>query len=185
MRRWKIAFPAEVLRSSDRLRLLRFRWRNTELSDFTNGPVLRSQSPSGGSTLITSAPRSPSCMLHIAPAAPCETSTTLSPDNANVVLVAGAVAFLLPFVIDNSRFTCSTISWCCWWSAGEGRGITAGVLLNCQCGVAECIGPHCVSRIVIIALACTCGCCCKMLLTKSSLKYCPHGTSCLRNCHSQ
>src|SRR5260370_29540265 len=68
--------------------LLRLRLRKTALSPPTNGgPILRALSPPGGSTLITSAPASPSCIEQNGPHSPCVTSTTRNPARLPCALI--------------------------------------------------------------------------------------------------
>ena len=69
--------PPGVLRSSTALRLFRLRLRTYSVSPPTNvSPVRRMASPSGGSILMTSAPRSPSSMVQSGPAIICVKSAT-------------------------------------------------------------------------------------------------------------
>src|ERR1700687_1799036 len=68
--------------------LLRLRLRKTALSLPTNGgPILRALSPPGGSTLITSAPASPSCIEQNGPHNPCVTSRTRNPARLPCALI--------------------------------------------------------------------------------------------------
>ncbi len=79
--RWRAAFcPSSVLRSSTMLRLLRFRLSVYSVSPPRRvSPVLRMLSPSGGSTLMISAPMSPSSMVHSGPAIIWVRSSTRMP----------------------------------------------------------------------------------------------------------
>src|SRR5713101_1345787 len=75
--------------------LLRLRLRKTALSPPTNGgPILRALSPPGGSTLITSAPASPSCIEQNGPHSPCVTSTTRNPARLPCTLIISPFASL-------------------------------------------------------------------------------------------
>src|SRR5260370_23353510 len=75
--------------------LLRLRLRKTALSPPTNGgPILRALSPPGGSTLITSAPASPSCIEQNGPHSPCVTSTTRNPARLPCALIISPFASL-------------------------------------------------------------------------------------------
>src|SRR5215472_4369427 len=74
------SLPAAALRSRTTDRLLRLSRTNGELSPPTNGPAKRTWSPpSGCSILITSAPRSASCMPQNGPAMKLPTSRTRTP----------------------------------------------------------------------------------------------------------
>src|SRR5260370_13665316 len=75
--------------------LLRLRLRKTALSPPTNGgPILRALSPAGGSTLITSAPASPSCIEQNGTHSPCVTSTTRNPARLPCALIISPFASL-------------------------------------------------------------------------------------------
>src|SRR6266511_2757917 len=67
------------LRSSEIPTLLRFTSRKYVLAPSTNGPNVRASSPRGGSTLITSAPRSASNMPQNGPARTLPSSSTRTP----------------------------------------------------------------------------------------------------------
>src|SRR5919198_827280 len=68
------------LRSSTMLRLLRFTAKKkAPMSGLRMGPSWRVVSPSGGSTLMTSAPRSPSCWAAHGPSTTVVQSTTRTP----------------------------------------------------------------------------------------------------------
>src|SRR5882762_1664370 len=68
------------------LRLLRLRLRKWTVSSPRKAPpVLRIESPSGGSTLITSAPKSANNIVASGPAISCEKSSTRSPCSAGVI----------------------------------------------------------------------------------------------------
>src|SRR5260370_37345225 len=82
--------------------LLRLRLRKTALSPPTNGgPILRALSPPGGSTLITSAPASPSCIEQNGPHSPCVTSTTRNPARLPCALIISPFA---SFAGSNAEF---------------------------------------------------------------------------------
>src|ERR1700687_5727813 len=75
--------------------LLRLRLRKTALSLPTNGgPILRALSPPGGSTLITSAPASASCIEQNGPHRPCCTSRTRNPARLPCALILSPFASL-------------------------------------------------------------------------------------------
>ena len=78
--RWATAAPSGSFRSIAIDRLLRFTWRKyADSSPANGGPHRRVPSPSGRSTLTTSAPRSPSIMVQYGPARIWVRSSTRMP----------------------------------------------------------------------------------------------------------
>src|SRR5918998_6576464 len=75
-------WPGAVLRSSTMPRLPRLTALNAALSWPVAPAIRRVESPSGGSTLITSAPISHSCIAQKGPAITCVTSRTRIPSSA-------------------------------------------------------------------------------------------------------
>src|SRR5262245_22178090 len=84
-RRRTISRPALSFKFTHMPFLLRLTRMNRADSPSVKGPTARSQSPPGGSTLVTAAPRSPSITEHSGPATPCETSITLIPVSAKAI----------------------------------------------------------------------------------------------------
>src|SRR6202521_475426 len=84
----KISLPFSVLRSNAIERLLRLRRMNAEPSPSISGADWRTTSPpSGCSTLMTSAPRSASCMAQNGAAIKFPTSTTRMPASGGLLLI--------------------------------------------------------------------------------------------------
>src|SRR5687767_4708732 len=82
--------PSDCLRSRTTLRLFRLSARNGALSSpficNRRPPIARERSPSGGSTLMTSAPRSASNIVQNGPAMTCDRSTTRTPSSGVVTV---------------------------------------------------------------------------------------------------
>src|SRR5207247_4417100 len=84
-RRRIISWPAFSFRFTHTPFLVRLSRMNRADSPWVKGPISRSQSPSGGSILVTAAPRSPRLMAQSGPGTPCETSITLIPASARAI----------------------------------------------------------------------------------------------------
>src|SRR5215207_7874726 len=85
----KIARSRAFVRSRTMLRLLRLSAKKGALSPpgmrSAAPPMARERSPAGGSTLMTSAPKSPSCMVQNGPPMTCVRSTTRTPSRGRVM----------------------------------------------------------------------------------------------------
>src|SRR5450756_831673 len=88
------ALPASVLMSMEMLRLLRLKTGNSADPKPT---LARVRSPSGGSTLMTSAPRSASTMLHDGPITVWPNSSTRMPESGSPSAAACFVAVVIVF----------------------------------------------------------------------------------------
>src|SRR5213596_47926 len=86
--------PWTVLRFTTRLRLPRFTALKLGLSAATPPGICLDESPAGGSTLTTSAPRSARIIAQNGPAITCVTSSTRNPASA-VDLVIGLSGYLV------------------------------------------------------------------------------------------
>src|SRR5688572_26916717 len=98
-------WPAGVLRSSTMPRLPRLTALNAALSCPAAPAIRRVVSPSGGSTLITSAPISHSCMAQKGPAITCVTSRTRIPSSAFGPLLMSTPEALFSSVDHAAYFT--------------------------------------------------------------------------------
>ena len=128
-------------------RLLRWNCRNSAPSGApppagsTNGPIVRSQSPEGGSSFTTSAPRSPSCIAQSAPEMPCETSTTRRPSSGSCECARPSAALTLaPFASPAASISANT-SAVCSPRRGAARVMSASVVPKRQCGFALAMSP--------------------------------------------
>src|SRR5712671_2340930 len=92
--RLKTPRPSPFFRLSTTLRLPRLTALKLGLSVPTAPGICRVESPAGGSTLITSAPRSARIMAQNGPAITCVTSSTRRPVSAR----RRSVSFIVPFV---------------------------------------------------------------------------------------
>src|SRR6476660_10426633 len=86
--------PAAVFRLSTTLRLPRFTALKLGLSVPEAPGIWRVESPAGGSTLTTVAPRSASIIAQNGPAITCVTSRTRMPSSAAGDLVIGSFGYL-------------------------------------------------------------------------------------------
>src|SRR5437773_6573342 len=91
-RRVNTSRPWTVLRFTTRLRLPRFTALKLGLSAATPPGICLDESPAGGSTLTTSAPRSARIIAQNGPAITCVTSSTRNPASA---FCSGAATFRL------------------------------------------------------------------------------------------
>src|SRR5207253_4205723 len=86
--------PSRLFKLSTTLRLPRLTALKLGLSVPMAPGICRVESPTGGSTLITSAPRSARIMAQNGPAITCVTSSTRRPASARL----RSVSFIVPFV---------------------------------------------------------------------------------------
>ena len=92
---WSTAWPSRFLRSMTTLRLLRLLARKSApIRSERRGPIERVISPSGGSTLMTSAPMSPRYCAVIGPSTTDVRSRTLTPSSGPCAVIGSSLVSL-------------------------------------------------------------------------------------------